>query len=116
MPIRPGSTRCQIGYSKTKPSNRLYVGGLGSWTTKSMLESEFDRYGAIDDIEYESGDTFAYIRYIYFISFCLIIVYFFRFVDLDSASDACVGMKNVELSNEKFITVDYAKYVVFFLI
>lgn len=107
MPIRPGSTRCQIGYSKTKSSNRLYVGGLGAWTTKDMLESEFDRYGAIDDIEYASGDSFAYIRHLRIFLLYLIIIY--RFVDLDSASDACIGMKNFKLANEKFITVDYAK-------
>lgn len=36
-PIRPGTTRCKIGYGKSQPSNRLWIGGLGPWTSAEYL-------------------------------------------------------------------------------
>ncbi|KAI1706265.1 RNA recognition motif domain-containing protein [Ditylenchus destructor] len=93
-PMRPGSTKCQIGYGKSQVSPRLYVGSLGQWVTADMLMKEFDRYGPIESIEYEDGDSCAYIR----------------FEDSDSASDACARMKNFDLGGKgECITVDFAK-------
>lgn len=60
--IRPDSKRCQIGYGRSQPSSRLWVGGLGDWTTKDMLMKEFDRYGVVEKIEYSRGDRQAYIK------------------------------------------------------
>lgn len=60
--MRPGASKCQIGYGKSQKTARLYVGGLGAWTTPEMLMKEFDRYGAIEQLEYEIGDPCAYIR------------------------------------------------------
>ncbi|KAI1715838.1 RNA recognition motif domain-containing protein [Ditylenchus destructor] len=93
-PMRPGSKKCQIGYGKTQASARLYVGSLGPKATADMLMKEFDRYGPIESIVYENGNSCAYIL----------------FEDLDSASDACARMKNFDLANNgRCITVDFAK-------
>nr|XP_018914255.1 PREDICTED: putative RNA-binding protein 15 [Bemisia tabaci] len=58
-----GKFQCKIGYGKALPSVKIWVGGLGSWTSISQLEREFDRFGAIQKIEYVKGDTQAYILY-----------------------------------------------------
>ncbi|KAH7725541.1 Protein GRLD-1 a [Aphelenchoides avenae] len=93
-PIRPGSTRCQIGYGKSQVSPMLWVGGLGSWTTKDLLLKEFERYGNVENVDYEEGSTSAYIR----------------FTDTAEATDACRAMKNYPLGgNDKCISVDFAK-------
>jgi RNA-binding protein 15 len=54
--------KCQIGYGRSQVSTRLWVGGLGEWSTKDMLMKEFDRYGVIEKIDYSSGDSYGYIR------------------------------------------------------
>lgn len=66
-PLRPGSIRCQIGYGKSQQSARLYIGRLGPWASADLILSEFDRYGEIDAIDYEPGNSFAYIRLVYFV-------------------------------------------------
>lgn len=58
-----GKFQCKIGYGKATPTTRLWVGGLGAWTSLSQLEREFDRFGAIKKIDYIKGDTQAYILY-----------------------------------------------------
>lgn len=58
-----GKFQCKIGYGKATPTTRIWVGGLGSWTSITQLEREFDRFGAIKKIEYQKGDTSAYILY-----------------------------------------------------
>ena len=58
-----GKFQVKIGYGKATPTTRIWVGGLGSWTSLAQLEREFDRFGAIKKIEYNKGDTFAYITY-----------------------------------------------------
>ncbi|KAH7936590.1 hypothetical protein HPB49_001621 [Dermacentor silvarum] len=50
-----GKFQCKIGYGKATPSTRIWVGGLGSWTSMSLLEREFDRFGLIRKIEYVKG-------------------------------------------------------------
>ncbi|XGW29846.1 hypothetical protein V3C99_009134 [Haemonchus contortus] len=92
--IRPGTVRCKIGYGKSQTSRRLWVGGLGSWTSADALAKEFDRYGPIEKLEYENGAEFAYIR----------------FADTNAATDACRAMKNFPLGGrDRCILVDYAK-------
>ncbi|EYC19726.1 hypothetical protein Y032_0023g682 [Ancylostoma ceylanicum] len=100
--IRPGTVRCKIGYGKSQfyrersnaVSRRLWVGGLGSWTTADVLAKEFDRYGPIESLEYENGAEFAYIR----------------FTDTNAATDACRAMKNFPLGGrDRCIMVDFAK-------
>uniref|UniRef100_U5ETS2 Putative spenito n=1 Tax=Corethrella appendiculata TaxID=1370023 RepID=U5ETS2_9DIPT len=58
-----GKFQCKIGYGKATPTTRIWVGGLGAWTSVTQLEREFDRFGAIKKIEYSKGDTQAFILY-----------------------------------------------------
>lgn len=58
-----GKFQCKIGYGKANPTTRIWVGGLGPWTSIAQLEREFDRFGAIKKIDYIKGDSNAYILY-----------------------------------------------------
>lgn len=58
-----GKFQCKIGYGKATPTTRIWVGGLGPWTSVAQLEREFDRFGAIKKIEYAKGEPHAYILY-----------------------------------------------------
>lgn len=58
-----GKFQVKIGYGKATPTTRIWVGGLGAWTSLAILEREFDRFGVIKKIEYNKGDTHAYILY-----------------------------------------------------
>jgi len=58
-----GKFQCKIGYGKATASTKIWVGGLGAWTSSVQLEGEFDRFGAIKKIEYTKGDNNAYIQY-----------------------------------------------------
>ncbi|KAL0279623.1 UNVERIFIED_CONTAM: hypothetical protein PYX00_001138 [Menopon gallinae] len=58
-----GKFQCKIGYGKATPTTRIWVGGLGQWTSIPQLEREFDRFGAIKKIDYIKGDSSAYIQY-----------------------------------------------------
>jgi RNA-binding protein 15 len=58
-----GKFQCKIGYGKVNATTKIWVGGLGSWTTLSQLEREFDRFGSIKKIEWVKGDQNAYITY-----------------------------------------------------
>lgn len=58
-----GKFQCKIGYGKATPTTRIWVGGLGVWTSVAQLEREFDRFGVIKKIEYQKGDLSANILY-----------------------------------------------------
>nr|MBE5726594.1 spenito [Cucujiformia] len=58
-----GKFQCKIGYGKATPTTRIWVGGLGSWTSVPQLEREFDRFGAIKKIDYVKGESQAFILY-----------------------------------------------------
>nr|XP_023025929.1 putative RNA-binding protein 15 isoform X3 [Leptinotarsa decemlineata] len=58
-----GKFQCKIGYGKATPTTRIWVGGLGPWTSVPQLEREFDRFGAIKKIDYDKGDNQALILY-----------------------------------------------------
>ena len=58
-----GKFQCKIGYGKVHQTSRVWVGGLGDWCKKDMLEREFDRFGAMGNIDYETGDSEAIIQY-----------------------------------------------------
>ncbi|XP_026763399.2 RNA-binding protein spenito-like [Galleria mellonella] len=58
-----GKFQCKIGYGKATPTTRVWVGGLGHWTSVEQLEREFDRFGAIKKIEFTKGEAHAYILY-----------------------------------------------------
>merc|ERR1719327_2615577 len=40
-----GKFQCKIGYGKVHATTKVWIGGLGPWCTKQMLELEFDRFG-----------------------------------------------------------------------
>uniref|UniRef100_A0A6P7FL59 RNA-binding protein spenito isoform X1 n=1 Tax=Diabrotica virgifera virgifera TaxID=50390 RepID=A0A6P7FL59_DIAVI len=58
-----GKFQCKIGYGKATPTTKIWVGGLGPWTSITQLEREFDRFGAIKKIDYVKGDNQALILY-----------------------------------------------------
>uniref|UniRef100_A0A915L7H2 Uncharacterized protein n=1 Tax=Romanomermis culicivorax TaxID=13658 RepID=A0A915L7H2_ROMCU len=55
--------RCKIGWGKPIVTRRLWVGGLGPDASMAWLEKEFDRYGAIEKIDFVRGDNHAYVLY-----------------------------------------------------
>ena len=88
-----GKFQCKIGYGKATPTTRIWVGGLGSWTSLDALVREFDRYGVITKIDFVRGDNHAYIQY----------------DSIDAAQDACQGMRGFPLGGQdKRLRVDFA--------
>jgi len=88
-----GKFQCKIGYGKCTPTTRIWVGGLGTWTSLSTLEREFDRFGAIRKIDFVKGDNHAYIQY----------------DSIDAAQAACQEMRGYPLGGpERRLRVDFA--------
>lgn len=88
-----GKFQCKIGYGKPIPTTRIWVGGLGPWTSLSHLEREFDRFGAIKKIDFVKGDNHAYILY----------------DSIDAAQAACKEMRGFPLGGPtKRLRVDFA--------
>lgn len=88
-----GKFQCKIGYGKCTPTTRIWVGGLGPWTSLSHLEREFDRFGAIRKIDFVKGDNHAYIQY----------------DSIDAAQAACQDMRGFPLGGpERRLRVDFA--------
>lgn len=88
-----GRNRVKIGYGKSQQTTRLWVGGLGQWTSIVELEREFDRFGAIRKIDYEKGDDHAYILY----------------DSLDAASVAAREMRGFPLGGrDRRLKIDFA--------
>ncbi|XP_039264400.2 putative RNA-binding protein 15B [Styela clava] len=83
----------KIGYGKVFHSSKLWVGGLGHWTSLSVLEREFDRFGAIRKIDYEKGTSYAYILY----------------ESIDAAQAACSQMRGCTLHGSDIrLRIDFA--------
>ena len=88
-----GKFQCKIGYGKVHQTSRVWVGGLADWCKKDMLEREFDRFGAMGNIDYEIGDTEALIQY----------------ESIDAAAAAVNEMRGFALGgNGKRIKIDFA--------
>lgn len=84
----------KVGYGKTLPSPRLWVGGLGGWCSVDLLNREFDRFGALRHIEYIKGDRHAFVE----------------FESLDAASAAHTEMRGFPLGGpDRKIKIDYAE-------
>jgi len=84
----------KVGYGKTLPSNRLWVGGLGQWCNTDLLNREFDRFGALRKIDYTKGSRHAFIE----------------FESLDAASAAHAEMRGFPLGGpDRKIKIDYAE-------
>ncbi|KAK3699858.1 hypothetical protein QZH41_005291 [Actinostola sp. cb2023] len=86
-----GRNRVKIGYGRSQQTTRLWIGGLGSWTSISELEREFDRFGAIRRIDYRKGDDHAYILY----------------DSLDAASVAAREMRGFQMGDRR-LRIDFA--------
>lgn len=88
-----GKFQCKIGYGKATPTTRIWVGGLGPWTSTAQLEREFDRFGAIKKIDYDKSENSAYILY----------------DSIDAATAAVKEMRGFPLGgNEHKLRVDFA--------
>merc|ERR1719445_1462723 len=88
-----GKFQCKIGYGKVVQTTKVWIGGLGLWCTKQMLEREFDRFGVMGRIEFEKGDTEATIQY----------------ESIDAASAAVNEMRGFPLGGpDKRIRIDYS--------
>ncbi|XP_054163488.1 RNA-binding protein spenito-like isoform X2 [Oppia nitens] len=88
-----GKFQCKIGYGKATPTTRIWVGGLGPWTSPSQLATEFDRFGVIRKIDFVRGENHAYIQY----------------DTIDAAHSACSKMRGFPLGgHDKRLRVDYA--------
>ena len=87
-----GRNRVKIGYGKSMPTTRLWIGGLGSWTSIVELEREFDRFGAIRRIDYNKGHDHAFILY----------------DSLDAASVAAREMRGFKLNGRR-LKIDFAE-------
>ncbi|RDD39276.1 putative RNA-binding protein 15B [Trichoplax sp. H2] len=48
-----GRNRIKIGYGKVYPSKRLWLGGLGTWINRNIIEQECDRFGALREVDYD---------------------------------------------------------------
>jgi RNA-binding protein 15 len=87
-----GRNQVKIGYGKSMPTTRLWIGGLGSWTSIVELEREFDRFGAIRRIDYNKGHDHAFILY----------------DSLDAASVAAREMRGFQLNGRR-LKIDFAE-------
>lgn len=87
-----GKFQCKIGYGKVVQTTKIWIGGLGHWCSKQLLEREFDRFGVMGEIAYEKGDTEATIQY----------------ESIDAACAAVNEMRGFPLGGtEKRIRIDY---------
>ncbi|EFO92938.1 hypothetical protein GCK72_014660 [Caenorhabditis remanei] len=93
--LRNGGSRMKIGYGKSQVSRRLFVGGLGDWCDKEMLQKSFGKYGTVESIEYNNYEPYAYVVY----------------ENTKDSQKACQGLKGASISKNKdnLIMVDYAK-------
>lgn len=87
-----GKFQCKIGYGKATPTTRIWVGGLGPWTSVTQLEREFDRFGAIKKIDYVKGENHAYILY----------------DSIDAAQAAVKEMRGFSLAPDRRLRTDFA--------
>jgi len=88
-----GKYECKIGYGKPIPTQRIWVGGLSPHTSLAHLNQEFDRFGVIERIEYDYGDTCAHIL----------------FENIDAAIEAVKGMRGVPLrGSRRRLRTDFA--------
>ena len=82
----------RIGYGKVMLSPKIWVGGLGDWTTMADLEREFDRFGSIKKIDFRRGDDSATILY----------------ESIDAAQAACSQMRGFLMPNaETRLRIDF---------
>lgn len=88
-----GKFQCKIGYGKVTPTTCLWIGGIGPWVSREILEQEFDRFGAIQIITWPPGKCYAYLLY----------------DSIDAAKAACQEMRGYPLGGpDRRLRVDFA--------
>ena len=88
-----GKFQCKIGYGKANATTKIWIGGLGPWCTRQMIEREFDRFGAFSEISYKVEDGWATIQY----------------ESIDAATTAVNEMRGFQLGNDGHrIRMDFA--------
>jgi RNA-binding protein 15 len=55
-----GKFQCKIGYGKATPTTRIWIGGLGAWTSSVQLEGEKSLYIFNDFLEFELKILFKF--------------------------------------------------------
>ncbi|BFZ10522.1 hypothetical protein BsWGS_13560 [Bradybaena similaris] len=89
-----GKFQCRIGYSKVTPTPIIWVGNIGPWVTVETLKREFDRFGAIQQIEWPRNKNFAYVIY----------------DSIDAARAACQQMRGFPLGGtDKRLRLDFVE-------
>lgn len=89
-----GRFQCKIGYGKVTPTPVVWVGGIGPWVTVETIEREFDRFGAIQHIEWPRNKNFAYVVY----------------ESIDAAQAACQAMRGCPLGGpERRLRLDFGE-------
>jgi len=89
-----GRFQCKIGYGKVTPTSVVWVGGIGPWITVETIEKEFDRFGAIQHIEWPRNKNFAYVVY----------------DSIDAAQAACQAMRGCPLGGpERRLRLDFGE-------
>uniref|UniRef100_A0A915KDF1 Uncharacterized protein n=1 Tax=Romanomermis culicivorax TaxID=13658 RepID=A0A915KDF1_ROMCU len=87
--------RCIIGWGKPIVTRRLWVGGFTSDISLSWLEKEFDRFGPVEKIDFNRGETHAFVLY----------------ADQRAATEAFRKLRGLRMKNgvlENVFHVDYA--------
>lgn len=89
-----GRFQCKIGYGKVTPTSVVWVGGIGPWITVETIEKEFDRFGAIQHIEWPRNKNFAYVVY----------------DSIDAAQAACQAMRGCPLGGpDRRLRLDFGE-------
>ena len=89
-----GRFQCKIGYGKVTPTPVVWVGGIGPWVTVETIEREFDRFGAIQHIEWPRNKNFAYVVY----------------ESIDAAQAACQAMRGCPLGGpDRRLRLDFGE-------
>lgn len=58
-----GNIKLKIGFGKGSPSAKVWVGNLSSFADLSEVRSELDRFGLIRRVDYNNGDSHAFVHF-----------------------------------------------------
>lgn len=58
-----GNIKLKIGFGKGSPSAKVWVGNLTSFADLSEVRSELDRFGLIRRVDYNNGDSHAFVHF-----------------------------------------------------
>ena len=58
-----GDYRLKIGFGRGSPSAKVWIGNLSTFADMSEVRHEFDRFGLIRRVDYNSGDSHAFVHF-----------------------------------------------------